>query len=228
MGYPTTAELIAASTVAALTDLTGAQQDQKAASAIDSIETFCHQTFTQEGTDAAPVTRTIDGSGSDRLYLPKRLATLAAATIDGLAMNTGLDLEVHNAESKAYVKLVSPLDAGSWVTRVRRSPGDPGPTFRSDQDNVTITGVWGWLDTEWAAGALQAVFDAILFDMEDQSLAESNQLAETVRSARALGVRSISQGGLSATIDPSEPGISTRVKRKLIPYVWQVPIGAVA
>lgn len=205
-GYPSTADLVAASTVDELADLSTDQKDELREAAIDAIEVHCRQAFTLQ----AAATKVVDGSGGDVLYLPVRLQAVTALSVDGTLMavpdySLGTDGDV--------LKLVSPV-GGSWVTRVRRSPGDGGPSFPSGRDNVSITGDWGWAEVP------SAVATAIRFDMEDQALAEANKLASTVRSQRALGVYSINQGGLSAQLQ-GEPGLSVRVKRKLARYRWR-------
>lgn len=227
-GYPTLDSLIAASTVAALTDAPLATQRALRSGAIAAVEVFARQSFVPEGATGAPVTKLIDGSGSQTVYLPKRLATLVSVTIDGASIQPGLDVEVHAEDTKAFLKMVGPLGVGSWVTRVRRVPGDPGPLFRADRDNVAVAGVWGWTEDEWAAGKLVAVEEAIRLDMEDQARADANPLAATVRSARALGLSEVSQGGLSASLRPGEAALSVRAKRRLVGLRWTVPSGSVA
>jgi hypothetical protein len=239
VGYPTTAELIAASSVVELTGLETPQQDDLRASAIESIESFCHQAFTAEGTDGDPVDRSFDGTASDVLYLPRRLASLATVTLDGTAIFPGVSpvwgWTVEPSREGDRLAFVMPSGSSSWLVRVRMNPGDPRPTFLGGRDNVVVSGVWGWTEAEWTAGELDAVGVALRYAMEDEAQADANPLASTIRSARALGVGSIQQGGLSATIS-GEPGLSTRAQRKLLGVAptsgsklrWAPPIAATA
>lgn len=213
-GYPSTAELVAASSNDSLEALTEPEQDALRAAAIRAVEAFCRQTFVAEGTELDPVMRSLDGSGADRLYLPKRLAVLTDLSIDGAIWN--VDSDVVLAEDGTHIAMVSPAVSGSWVTNVRRRVGDPGPIFYSGAHNVIVGGVWGWTDDEWEAGTLAPVATAIRFDMEDQAEGDANALASTIRSYRNLGVEAIEQGGLSAALRPGESTISRRAQRELI------------
>jgi hypothetical protein len=225
VGYPTTAELVAASNVDALTSLDPDVQDGYRASAITSVEDFCRQTFEAEGTELDPVIRVVDGNGEDTIYLPKRLATLATVAIAGEIVAEG---DVALSESGEVLTLADPVSQGSWVTRVRRTSIDDGPAFTAGRQNVAVAGVWGWTDDEWTAGRLEPVATAIRFDMEDQAQADASQIADTVRSYRALGLSTISQGGLSASIKTSEPVISIRAQRQLARFRWRAarPVSA--
>lgn len=221
--YPTTAELVAASTDEALLASTPAQQDALRAAAIVAVERFCRQSFEAEGTEAAPAVLTVPGAGIDEIRLPRRVAILSSVTADGYVLN---EADYRLGTGGQSLKLTS-IIGGSWLTRVRRIPGDGGPAFRAGAD-VVVAGVFGWTDAEWAAGTLDAVATAIRFDMEDQAEADANKLAQTVRSARALGVENVSQGGLSMALRPGEPGISVRAQRRLLALRWVGPVGALA
>jgi hypothetical protein len=223
--YPTREDLVDASSNEALLALDTDQQDALRTSAIQAVESWARQSFEAEGTEEDPVTRMLDGQGTDELWLPKRLALL-----DGIEMNGAVvaDTDVQRTEGGASIKLVSPLMAGSWVNWVRRSPGDPGPMWYEGTGNIAVSGVWGWTDDEWEAGLLDSVATAIRYDMEDQAEADAHGLASTIRSARALGVESIDQGNLSLTLAPGESALSTRAQRQVLGLRWTVPYGSVA
>jgi hypothetical protein len=57
--------------------------------------------------------------------------------------------------------------------------------------------------------------------MEDKALAGANHLAETVRSARALGLTSVSQGRLSINLGAMEVELSVRARRILKDLVFE-------
>ena len=60
MGYPTTAELVAASTVEEQTGLTDPQQDALRDSAIDAVEGFARQSFEAEGSEVVAIVKASD------------------------------------------------------------------------------------------------------------------------------------------------------------------------
>lgn len=225
MGYPTTDELVPASAVDELKALEAEQQDGLRASAIEAVEAFCRQSFEFEGTEGDPIELTVRGAGTDELRLERRLATPVSVTVDGQALVPD-DYTLNTSPNGSTIRLVSPI-GGSWLTRVRRVPGDPGPNF-ADGATVVVAGVLGWTDAEWEAGDLDAIAAAIRFDMEDQAQAEAHKLSATVRSARALGLADVSQGNLALTLRPGEPGLSVRAQRKLFRYRWTGPVGALA
>lgn len=221
MGYPTTDELVAASNVVELTSLTGEQQDALRASAIEAVEAFCRQSF--EAEPAGEVT--LEGAGTDEIRLGRRLTDPTSITVDGQLLVAD-DYRLTTTPSGSVIKLVSPI-GGSWLTRVRRLPGDPGPIF-NDGATVVVAGAFGWTDAEWTAGDVDAVATAIRFDMEDQAQAEAHKLSATVRAARTLGLDNVSQGNVALTLKPGEPGLSVRAQRKLLRYRWTGPVGALA
>lgn len=221
MGYPTTAELVGASNVVELASLGAEQQDALRASAIEAIEAFCRQSFELD----AAAELTVYGAGTDELRLDRRLATPTSVTVDGQVLVTD-DYTLSTTPNGSTLKLVSPI-GGSWLTRVRRMPGDPGPLF-ADGATIIVAGEFGWTDAEWAAGDLDAVAVAIRFDMEDQAQAEAHRLSATVRASRTLGLESVQQGNLSMALRPGEPGLSVRAQRKLLRYRWTGRVGALA
>ena len=89
---------------------------------------------------------------------------------------------------------------------------------------MRVTGVWGWAGDEYP----EAISTALRFDMEDRALANAHALSDTVRSARALGLAGVNQGGLSIELGNGEPAVSTRVRRLLKDYRWSGGVGALA
>lgn len=214
MAYPSTAELVAESSVSELTSLTSGEQDQLRRASIAAIEEFTGQRFELE----ADVTRNVDGTGTKSLYLPKRLESLAVLTVTGSGL-TASDVTLSENHDKLTVRADAGI--GNYYERVMREfDGNLPLRFAFGTGTVQITGDWGWPDCP------QDVFDALRIDMEDQALSDANALSDTIRSARALGLRDISQGNLSAAID-YVPSVSAKVQRLLLPYIWLGPVGAV-
>lgn len=227
MAYPTTAELVAASTVEALTGLEEAQQDAQRAEAIAAVEGFCHQSFESEGTEGEPATRTLDGTGARELYLPKRLSQLMDLTVTGGAFT---ETDVVLSDQGDRLHLPDETAGATWATRaIAEATGYREIVFPAGNGTVTVKGVWGWADAEYPA----AITTALRWDMEDRALANAHALSETVRSARALGLSGVDQGGLSIALDGHEPQVSVRVARLLRrasdpPLVWAPATGALA
>jgi len=220
MGYPTAAELVADSRPPHRAVLEALDADQLAALhrvAIAGVEGFTRQAFTQEGTPEDPVAKLCDGSGTDSLYLPKRLAEVTGVALDSLVMQPA---DYALEPSGRILRITSPL-GGSWVTRVRRDVTDPEPVWDVGVLNVAVAGVWGWTDADWSSGELDRVRDAIRMDMEDQASADAHDLADTIQGAQALGLSSISQGNMSlswragAGSSGGGPILSSRVRRHL-------------
>lgn len=208
MGYPTTAELVSGSDVDELTSLTAEQQDALRASAIAAIEGYCRQSFDTAQDD----TIVLDGNDLQTLYLPRRLASFTGISFNGTAVEVdGFALNLpHNR--------LSIRETGTWGTWADRAlaevDGAPRSEFPIGNSNVAITGVWGWTDDEYSA-ELGAVTVALRWDMEDQARVEKSKLSQLVQTARAQGLASISQGGLSADLSRRAPTVSPRVKRIL-------------
>ncbi len=226
MAYPSTADLVAASTVAELTGLEGAQQDALRQEAIDAIEGACRQSFLQEGSKEEPVQRIADGSGSRALYLPKRLIELTELLVPDGGL-TASNIVLSEAGDRLHIPAES--DGSSWATRViAEATGRTDPVFPDGYGAVAVTGVWGWEEVP------SAIVTAIRYDMEDRALANQHALAESVRSTRALGVSGIDQGGLSVQLRAREPGVSARVRRVLrtgndgAGYIWHTWTGGLA
>jgi hypothetical protein len=223
--YPSTAELVAASSVAELTGLEEAQQDALREEAILAVEAHCKQSFEQEGKPGELVERIIDGSGADTIYLPKRLVELDTLSVVGGSLLTD---DVALSEKRDRLHVIREGDGGTWATRAVAAIEGRQPTtgFPAGPGAVTISGVWGWADDELPA----AVKTALRLDMEDRALAGSNALAESMRSARALGSKRVQQGGLSVDLSGGEPAVSNRVERVLSTagLVWESAVGALA
>ncbi len=220
--YPSTAELIAASNVSELTDLTEAQQDALRAESILAIEGYCAQSFEVEGTGEEPVQRILDGNGARKIYLPKRLVSLSALSVVGVALAAS---DVVLSEDHDRLHISDEADSASWLTRAMADiTGERESLFTAGVGTVAVSGIWGWADDEFP----DAVGTALRYDMEDRALADGHALSETVRSARALGLGGVQQGGLSIDLAAGEPEVSTRVARLLSDYIWQSAAGAVA
>lgn len=215
-GYPSAAELVAASDVQVLIDLEPDRQEGLRLDAISAIEAYCKQSFTPEGTEEEPVTYYADGSGSDVLWLPKRLASLSSATVNGNALQVG-DLQVESGQRL----VLRANDGGTWADRALADVWTR--QFKVGAQNVAITGVWGWSAEEFP----DAVKTALRFDMEDNALAGAHALADTVHAARKLGVQQISQGNLNLALSTRAPRLSSRVRRLLPDYVRRSPAGGV-
>lgn len=216
-GYPSRAALVAASTNDSLLALTPDQQDALRTAAITAVEAYAGQSFVPEGSEAEPVSKSVDGSGSGELQLPARLEVLTGLSVAGSSLGFD-DVEVSEDGTQLYV----PTDSipGTWVTRTLR--GNVAPTFRTGIRSVTITGVWGWEECP------AAVATAIRYDMEDNAEAQSNNLAGTVAAWERLGIGSVSQGPVSLTIDGRRDLLSIRAQQVLdgADLVWQ-PLGEV-
>jgi hypothetical protein len=225
--YPSTADLVAASIVPALSELTGAQQDALRAASITAVENYCRQSFTAVGTTNSPVAKKLDGSGSDTLYLPERLAELVSFSVTESDSGYGIEAsDVSVSDDRARLSVGATSIGATWADRALADvQGGRNPAFPSGVDNVVVAGVWGWTDAEYAA-ELSAVTTAIRYDMEDKALAGANHLAETVRSARALGLTSVSQGRLSINLGAMEVDLSVRARRILKDLVFEHVGGA--
>lgn len=220
--YPTTKELVEASSVSELTGLTEVQRDALREEAIVAIEGHCRQSFEEEGTDKDPVAKTFDGAGGRILYLPKRLAALGTVTTQGGMVGTDA---VVLSDDHDRLHIPSGQDGATWASRaVSELSGYERAHFPTGPGAVTVSGIWGWADAEYPA----VITIALRMDCEDRALANAHALSESVRSARALGLQDINQGGLSVTLGNREPGVSMRVERMLGDYIWSSSAGALA
>jgi hypothetical protein len=206
MAYPTTADLVDASSCDALIELGLEQQDGLRAAAIVAVEQFTGQVF-----DDSDSTEIVDGTGARDLWLPKRLEMLDSLLVHGSSIDA-TDVALSAAGDRLYVNPAAV--PGTWATRAIR--GDDPPVFRRGIATVEITGTWGWTDCP------AAVVTALRFDMEDAAEANANRLAPSMRSWDKLGVDSISQGNLSLTMTGRKVTLSNRAADLLDPdFVWQ-------
>lgn len=228
--YPDAADLVAASTVSELTSLEEAQQDGLRDEAILAVEGVCKQSFTLEGGsgsgsgDDGSVTRAIDGTGGDVLYLPKRLVELTGLEVAGGVIATG---DVVLSEKRDRLHLPDPRSGMNWLTQAyAEMTGAEHRAFPTGPGAVSVTGTWGWADEE----VPPPIATALRYDMEDRALANAHALADTVRSAKSLGVSALQQGGLSMSLGGREAAVSTRVRRVLAnaDLIWHGPVGALA
>jgi hypothetical protein len=213
MAYPTAAELVAESNIPALTELSPEQQEDLYVQSVAAIEEFCGQTF-----DFVPDAEfTLSGSGTDVLYLPKRLEVVASLVVEGSALSAA-DVYLDTSFDRLVVK---PNVTGSWnyYEQALYELSDSLPMiFAYDEDNVTILGDWGW------SVFPEVVHIALRKDMEDTALADTNLLSQTIRSYRKFGMRDISQGNLRASFGFA-PGLGDDVINMLQPYVWLGQVG---
>ena len=225
--YPSTANLVDGSIVSQLTELTSTQQDALRAASITAVENYCRQSFTAVGSTNSPVSKKVDGSGSDTLYLPERLAELVAFAVTESDSGYGIEAsDVSISDDRSRLSVGASVIGTTWADRALADvEGGRNPIFPSGVDNIVVTGVWGWTSAEYAA-ELSAVTTAIRYDMEDKALAGANHLAETVRSARALGLTSVSQGRLSINLGAMEVDLSVRAQRLLKDLVFESVGGA--
>jgi hypothetical protein len=214
-GYPTCAELVGESLVAALTSLSVPQQEALYAQSILAIEEYCGQRF-----DFQPATTYIlDGTGSDVLYLPKRLESMTALVVEGSTLAAG-DVLLQEPFDRLVVKPNSSVSMNYYEQALRAFEHGLSNSFVHDSENVTVSGDWGW--SVFPA----PVRTAIRKDMEDTALADSNLLNQTIRAYRKFGMRDISQGNLRASFGFA-PGLGDDVVNLLIPYVWIGQVGYV-
>jgi hypothetical protein len=204
VAYPTAEELIAESTVDELVQLTADQQEGIRAAAIVAIEDHCSQSFTSE-----VETRTIDGTRKRKLYLPRRLESLTSVSAPGGSALSGIVL----SDDHDFIELPPAAGMGYYEQTLRKVSGE---AYYGLDGKLTITGTWGWTDCP------EAVKTALRFDMEEQALADTNELGSTIAAYRKLGVRSISQGNLRVTVG-DEVLLSPRVIRQLARFVWTTP-----
>lgn len=219
MAYPSRADLVTASEVAELTGASNEKQDGWYAVAKRAVESFCGQRFDSEDT-----TLVEDGDGSRLLPLRRRLAVLTAISGEASSIGVG-DVEIVSPDHNALRIKASAAGGGNWVERLMRD--GVGVSFPLGRGTVSITGTWGWTDAELPADVDTAIGIALRLDMEDQALADDHGLASTVRAQARLGIREISQGPLSADIEPVDIPLSPEVQAVLEPYIWE-PVGGAA
>ena len=217
MGYPTRADLVAASDEAALTGANATAQDGWYAASKRAVESYCGQRF-----DFWDEARIVDGNGGQRLPLDVRLAELGTLTLyapGGGALDAS-DV-VLTPDHDALVVKAENIGGGNWVERTLR---DGLPAFPTGFGTVTIDGTWGWLDTELdPSDVTTPIGVAMRLDMEDQALAKEHGLAATVRAQARMGVSTTSEGSLTAVQTSPEITLSPEVQTILEPLIWQPP-----
>jgi hypothetical protein len=211
MAYPTTAALVAASSVTELTDLTGPQQDGLRSAAITAVENYTGQVF-----EPVTGTKVIDGSGSRELYLPARLESFTAVGIKGVGIPI-TEFAISDQKHRLYFSGA----VGNYYEQALLDGSEP-KDFTYEPGAIAITGIWGWTTCP------PAIVIALRYDMEDQALADANAISPTIGAWRKLGLSSISQGNLSATFAKHAPTLTSRVLRLVEPYAWAGEIGRVA
>lgn len=214
MAYPDLADLLADSDVDALNESTPAEQATYRRLAISAVERYTGQKF-------EPFVGTINvpGSGGDTLFLPRRVEAITVVAMNG------------NPLDMTNFALSDDGDAIRWVPAsthyavvAMRDPMEAADsrTFRSGPDNIAITGTFGWTDTP------DNVKDAIRIDMEDQALAQSNDLAGTIAAYRRLGIKDVSQGNLRLSLGSlAGTALSPRAAALVDDLIWQGPSGYV-
>lgn len=210
-GYPTTEQLVDASSVSELLALSGPQQDALRDIAIADVERYCGQAFTPYIGDVV-----VDGGGGREVFPPKRVEELTGIVVKG----TSIDLtDVAVSEKGDRIHFLA-LSTDYAVAAMRETAFD-SRTFRSGSGTVVLTGTFGW------SVVPAAVAQAIRIEMEQQALADASELSGIVSSSRRLGLRSVAQGNLRAEIgDPSV--VSPQAARLLSNYVWLGPGGYLA
>jgi hypothetical protein len=212
-GYPTCDELVAESVIQALTSLTPEQQESIYEQSVRAIEEFCGQQFNY----FPDTTYVIDGTGSDVLYLPKRLESISGLGVEGSPLAVG-DVILDAPYDRLVVKPRTSGGLNYYEQALLSFESGTSFLFVYDEENVTITGNWGWSEFPGP------VRTAIRKDMEDTALADTNLMGQTIRAYRKLGMRDISQGNLRASFGFA-PGLGDEVINILQPYVWLGQVG---
>ena len=212
MAYPTTADLVNASSSPELRALNSSQQDALRASSIAAIEEYTGQRF-----EPYTATKTIDGSGAGELYLPARLETLTSISVKGVALALSDVVLSDDKDRVAWKGLIGT----NYYERTLLELDERPRTFPYEAGAVAINGTWGWTTTP------QRVITAIRYDMEDQAAHDANAMSSTIDAFRKMGLRDVSQGNLRATLAASPPTVSTRAVSLLDSYLWAGQIGRV-
>lgn len=206
--YPDVDELLAASSCAELIALDDDQAEALRLEAIVGVESYCGQSFLPEGTEEAPASRFVDGSGGRALELPKRLEVLVEVLVEGASL--AID-GIRLSDTHDRISIVRTAAPGYYETALEIPTSR---TFETGPDAIEVRGVWGWLAVP------DAVTQALRLHMEDRAMADANALAPSIRSYRGLGVSGIRQGNLSAQLEAFEPELSARARRQVADYVW--------
>jgi hypothetical protein len=205
MAYPTTAQLVDASSQDELNALTPVQQDALRQASIAAIEAHCGQSFTAE-----VATHTLRGTGGDTLLLPRRLAAVTDVVLGGAALTLS-DLQLGDDFDRLVLPAPFPRN---YYERTLATLDGWGPRTWDATLDVAVTGTWGWVDPP------DAVVTALRYDMEDQAAADASGLSGAVQAYRKLGIRGISQGNLNAQLNGGG-SVSPRVQRLLEGLQWQ-------
>lgn len=212
MAYPVAGDLVDASDLDALKNLSDKDKDDVYALAIKSVEEFCGQKFVER-----VATRVLDGGGGRTIALDERLATLTTLTVSGSSLQTA-DVGLNDDHSELAV--LASAGTGNWVEQVLRE--DQRPFFTAGPGTVTIEGVWGWTDVELPPDDLtNPIARAIRLDMEDQALLRTGPLSEAARTMAKMRASTLDEGPLSLTTSQSIIPLSTEVQTLLADYVWQ-------
>ena len=207
MPYPTTAEIIAASTVPELIALTPDQQDALRITSIAAIEDYASQSFGEPFVGSVEV----ESVAGDVLSLPRRLRSFESITPTGAdPLESDAIAITDNGARLAWRPNI--VGVGYYAQALHQVSGCDYPT-RFPNGFVTIVGDWGWEDPP------EAIVTALRFDMEDAALADANALTATVNYARKMGLRSINQGNLAVDLGPM-PTLSPRTAALVEPYVF--------
>ena len=213
-GYPSAGELVDDSDLTALTNLPFESQYALWLASKSAIEEYTGQTFEFE----PDTLRAFDGTGDRSVYLPKRLEVITDLEVSYSSLGVA-DVDLHDDRNKLTVR----SDAGIrnyYERAIVRIQDNPSLLFTSGVATVRVTGDWGWEEFP------EAVREAMRLDMEDQALADTNALSESLRAYQKLGMRDVRQGNLTAAVT-AVSGLSDRVRHLLDPYVWRGRVGAV-
>jgi len=206
MAYPTTAELVAESTVGELVSLTPEQQDALRDAAITAAENYTGQAFTDYDGEIE-----VEVEHGTEVYLPRRLRSFRSVTpVGGEPVDlTALRISDDGARIAWRPNIVGVGYYSQALFEV--SGGDYLKEFPTGV--LVIDGNWGWTNPP------AAVRMALRFDMEDNALADANALTPSVNYARTMGLTRLSQGNLNVDLGPL-PTLSPRVVRLLEAHVF--------
>ena len=209
--YPSTADLVAMSTVEDLLTLDSDRQDALRVAAISAVEEFCGQSFEPfEGVIEVEV-----ANGSEA-WLPRRVRALLAITPDG-ADPLDLSALAVTHDGARLLWRTNYVGVGYYEQALYEVSGGDYPK-QFQQGLIAIDADWGWESVP------EPVVRALQWDMEDTAMADANALSPTVHVFRRLGLESVSQGNLRADLGTAS-SLSPRVRRLLEPYVFLGPGG---
>jgi hypothetical protein len=182
-----------------------------------AIENFCGQSFAEEA-----ATLTVEGRGSDRLPLPRRLATLTSVS----GFESG-DVALSSGHDELVTGSAVADDGGSygwghsWIDRLML--GHAGGAFRNGRA-YAVEGVWGFTDAEMPTTDADSVLAlAMRYDIEEQAESETSELAWTARVASRHGVGGLGEGPLNLQLGGPALPLASRSQALLEPLIWQPP-----